>query len=374
MSAAPTLAAPVSAELHRAAGSGYDLAQVLASSELEPYTLADLLALADDETRALWDSLTLDYPSVRGHGLLRAEIASLYDTAAADDVLVSAGADRAIAVAVAALVRPGDRVVLVRPVYGPLVDIAAAAGADVRFVSLRAEEGWRLDLDRLEVALGRRPRLAILNFPHNPTGYLPDTDLFAAAVRLAESRGARVLSDEVYRGLERDPRDRLPSAVDLSERAIAVGVLSKAFAAPGLRIGWLASRDRKLLDRAASGFGLGASAAATSELLALAALRARDEVLARSRAIVARNLEAVAALVARRGDTLDWVPPRAGSVCFPRLGASLSVDILAAALHARGHGALLTSRMFQDDGNHFRVGLGRLATPAALHALEEVLP
>lgn len=214
---------------------------LLSSSEIEPYALGELLALADEETRGLWDGLTLAYASPRGHELLRAEVASLYESAEGDDVLVCAGADRAIALAVGALVRPRDRVVLIEPAYGLLHAITAAVGADVRSVPLRAKDGWRFDLDRFADALGPRPRLAILNFPHNPTGCLPEPELFAAAVGLVEERGGRVISDEVYRGLEYDPRDRLPSALDLSERAVTVGVMSKAFATPGLRIGWLAS-------------------------------------------------------------------------------------------------------------------------------------
>lgn len=359
--------------LHPAAAAG--VAGLLTSSEIEPYTLGELLELADEDSLALWEGMSLGYPSSQGHELLRAEIAALYETAAAPDVLVCAGADRAIAAAVGALVRPRDRVVLVEPVYGPLLATARAVGADVRLVTLAAEEDWRFDLSRFDEALGPRPRLAILNFPHNPTGSIPSAEVFTAAVRLVESRGGYVLSDEVYRSLEHDPRDRLPSALDLSDRALAIGVMSKAFAAPGLRIGWLAGRNRTLLARAAiCRDRSGASTAAPSEILALAVLRAGDEVLARSGCIVARNLRAVEGFLARHRNVLECVAPRAGSVCYPLLHSSFSVERLAADLLARERFSLLTGAFFGSASNHFRLGLGRLDLPVALEALERTLP
>ncbi len=348
---------------------------LLSSSEVEPYSLTELLSLADADSSALWERMTLGYSSHHGHELLRAEIAALYPTAAAQEVLVCAGADQAVVAVVGSLVCPGDRVVLVEPVYGPLLGAARAVGADIRFVPLHASENWRFDLDRLDEALGPRPRLAIFNFPHNPTGCLPPHDVFAAAVRLVEERGGRVISDEVYRGLEYDLRDRLPSVVDISESAVAVGVMSKAYAAPGLRIGWLASHDRSLLERAARTRDLGgALTAAPSEVLALIALRARDEVLARSCRIVACNLDVVADFLRRRSDVLDWVPPLAGTVCYPWVSSPAAVESLATELGQPGPDELLTGAFFGGAANHFRIGLGRLDLPTALEALDQALP
>ena len=114
----------------------------------------------------------------------------------------------------------------------------------------RYEDGWAHDLGELERLLGADTRLIYINSPHNPTGTQMTHATFARVLELARERSAVLFSDEVYRGLEHDPADRLPAACDAYERAISLGTVSKAHGLPGLRIGWLASRDPTLLRRA----------------------------------------------------------------------------------------------------------------------------
>ena len=108
-------------------------------------------------------------------------------------------------------------------------------------------DGWRLDLDRVRAALRPSTRLIAVNFPNNPTGAIPDPDTWRGLVDLCEERGIRLVADEVYRGLELDPARRLTQAADMSPTAVSVNVLSKSYGLPGLRVGWVATRDRDLL-------------------------------------------------------------------------------------------------------------------------------
>ena len=236
---------------------------------------------------------------------------------------------------------------------------------------LREDADWAIDLDRLRDQLTPATRLIVVNAPHNPTGMLPDRETFDGLVALAEDGGAYLLMDEVYRDLEYDPADRLPAGAEALERGISLGVMSKSFAMAGLRIGWLATRDRDLLARCAAFKDYTTiCSSAPSEVLALIALRAADTVLARSRAIVAANLEVVDAFFEDWADRFQWVRPRAGSVGFPRLTVpGLTIDDWAADLVETEGVLLLPGSQFAFGGNHFRLGLGRTDLPVALDRL-----
>ena len=158
-------------------------------------------------------------------------------------------------------------------------------------VELEHDGGWALEVDAVRRALRPETRAIVVNFPHNPTGAHIDRATLEALVDLAAQAGAHLLSDEVYRWLEHPPDALLPGAAELAPHAVSLGVMSKTFALPGLRIGWLACRDRDLLRAVAQVRDYTTiCAAAPSEVLALIALRRRDEVVARSRAIVDANL------------------------------------------------------------------------------------
>ncbi len=250
---------------------------LLCASDVQGYRMADLLALADDEARALWDGLALGYTESTGHPLLRREIAGLYETIEPDDVLTFAGAEEAIFCLMNVMAGPGDHVIVTWPGYQSLHEVARAAGADVTLHELRESSGWALDLDLLRRQVTPTTRLIVVNAPHNPTGMQPDRATFEALVAIAAEAGAHLLMDEVYRGLEFDENDRLPTGADALPMGISLGVMSKSFALAGLRIGWLATRDRDLLARIARFKDYTTiCSSAPSEILAIIGLRARD--------------------------------------------------------------------------------------------------
>ncbi|MEA2632998.1 MAG: hypothetical protein QOE66_3217 [Chloroflexota bacterium] len=345
---------------------------VLGASDVQAYPMAKLLALADDETRALWDGLHLGYTESNGHPLLRREIATLYDGIEPDEVLVFAGAEEAVFCLANVLVGAGDHAIVTWPGYQSLYEVARAAGADVTLHELHESDGWALDLDRLRRQITPATRLIVVNLPHNPSGMLPDRASFDALVEIAEEAGVHLLVDEVYRGLEFDATDRLPAGADVLARGLSLGVMSKAYALAGLRIGWLATHDRELLARLAAFKDYTTiCASAPSEILAIIALRARDGVLARSRGIIAANLDRLDAFFEDWADRFTWVRPRAGSIGFPRLTVpGVRIDDWAAEL-VRAEGVLLVpGSQFGHPGNHFRVGFGRTDLPEALGRLE----
>jgi aspartate/methionine/tyrosine aminotransferase len=345
---------------------------LLCASDVQGYAMADLLALADDESGGLWEGLTLGYTESTGHPLLRREIASLYDGVDADDVLVFAGAEEAIFCLVNVTMGPGDHAIVTWPGYQSLYEVARATGAEVTLHELHEAGGWALDLARLRAQVTPSTRLIVVNAPHNPTGILPDRATFDGLLAIAEEAGAALVVDEVYRELEFDPSRRLPAAVEASSRGVSVGVMSKSYAMAGLRIGWLASHDRDLLARCAAFKDYTTiCSSAPSEVLALIGLRARDVVLARSRGIVEANLERLDAFFEDWGDRFTWVRPKAGSIGFPRLTApGVDIDTWAASLVEAKGVLLLPGSQFGVGGNHFRLGFGRTDLPVALDRLE----
>jgi aspartate/methionine/tyrosine aminotransferase len=271
------------------------------------------------------------------------------------------------------LLAPGDHAVVTVPNYQSMESLAIATGAEVDGLVLRADDGWALDLDALEGLLRPSTRLVAVNFPNNPTGALPDRETFERLVGLCDERGIRLFSDEVYRGLELDPADTLPQAADLSERALSLNVLSKAYGLPGLRIGWLACRDRDLLERLERRKHYTTICnAVPSEHLAAIALRNGEAIRARNRAIVAENVPLFEAFFADR--PVDWEPPRGGCVCFPRLTTGEPTSSFCRRLVETAGVILLPADVFASElgevpADRFRLGAGRRDPGPALEAL-----
>jgi aspartate/methionine/tyrosine aminotransferase len=296
----------------------------------------------------------------------------MYETIEPDEILTFAGAEEAVFCFLNVALEPGEHAIVTWPGYQSLYEVCRAAGADVTLHELHETNGWALDLDRLRRELTPSTKLIVVNLPHNPTGMLADRATFDELVAIADEAGARLLVDEVYRGLEINAADRLPAGADTRVRAVSLGVMSKAYALAGLRIGWLASHDRELLARAAAFKDYTTiCSSAPSEILSIIALRARDRVLGRSREIVAANLERLDGFFEDWADRFSWVRPRAGSIGYPRLTVpGVRIDDWAAGLVEAEGVLLLPASQFGHPGNHFRIGFGRTDLPEALSGLE----
>ncbi len=344
----------------------------LSASDVEPLTLAEVLELADDDARARWEKLTLGYTESSGLPALREEIARLYEGIAPEQVLVLAGAEEGIFLTMHALLGAGDEAVVVTPAFQSLHSVPRSLGATVRQLPLRFDQRWELSTGAVAAAASPRTRLIAVNFPHNPTGAQITPDVQRELLCIADATGAVLFSDEVYRGLEHGTPS-LPAAADLSPRAVSLGVMSKSFALPGLRIGWIATRNAALLAEVARLKDYTTiCSSAPSEILALMALRAREKVLERSRRIVAGNLAHAEAFMARFPREVEWVPPRAGSTAFPHFTRRDAADV-SRELIEQERVLLLPGSVFGAEAPYFRLGLGRRDFPVALAALERFL-
>jgi aspartate/methionine/tyrosine aminotransferase len=341
-------------------------------------TLAVSEVLGEEGMREL-AALPLGYTPTWGSDRLRASIAATYETVEPDDVLVFAGAEEAMFWALQQLVGPGDHAIVTVPNYQSMESLPRATGAAVSGLVLRPEDGWAVDFDALAGLIRPTTRLVAVNFPNNPTGALPDPETWAALVALCEERGIRLFSDEVYRGLEPDGTPRLRQAADASPTALSLGVMSKAYGLPGLRIGWLACRDRALLERLETRKHYTTICnPAPSELIAAYALRRGEEIVARNRAIIARNLPLFDAFFAAHADLFAWEHPQAGCVCFPRYLGADGVEAFCHDLVEQAGVVLLPASIYASElgevpADRFRIGVGRADPEPALDALGEWL-
>ncbi len=347
---------------------------LLSPSDCESLAVSDLLQLADAEMLAYWHDLRLGYTESPGHPLLRAEVAQLYQTIAADDVLIAAP-EEAIFIAMQTLLRPGDHVVTIFPAYQSLYEIARSIGCAVTLWKLDlTADGWQLDLDRLERSLNDRTRMIVVNFPHNPTGFLPTRAELDAVIAIARKYDVYLLCDEMYRWLEYDPERRLPAICDLYEKGISLSGLSKTFALPGLRLGWLATAERSLLTAWLSYKDYTTICnSAPSEILGIMALRAKAAIVDRNLDIVRQNLRSAEQFFAGYAARFRWIKPQAGSIAFPQWLGAAPVEQFCQDVLDHQNVMIVPGSIFDFPGPHFRVGLGRRNFAEALQRVDEYL-
>jgi aspartate/methionine/tyrosine aminotransferase len=272
----------------------------------------------------------------------------------ADHVATATGTSGANFLVCAALLRPGDDVLVEWPAYDPLLAVPEMLGARVVRFERRFDEGFRIDPGRVAAAMTPATRLVVITSPHNPAGTVTDAEALRAIGRIAATSGARVLVDEVY--LDVAVQRTCPPAVTLGPAFVSTSSLTKCYGLSGLRCGWALAepavaeeirRMRDLTDGTGSIVAERASAVAFAHLPAL---------LERSRAVLADNTARFERFMAET-PVLEWVKPDGGTVAFPRLRSGESADALAEDLIARHETAVVPGRFFAADA-HFRVALG----------------
>jgi aspartate/methionine/tyrosine aminotransferase len=347
----------------------------LCNSDCETMTVDELLALAGIPLAEL-GNLALGYTESQGNPELRRLIASHYETVTPDDVVVLGSPIEGIYLAARTLLQPGDEVIVLSPAYDALTNMFAhIVGADgvKQWAFTETADGWRLDFAQLDALLTPRTRLLVVNFPHNPTGYLPTRAQLDALAAFVEENGLWLFYDEMYFGLVHSGTPAIPSAADVTQRAVVLSGLSKTYGMPGLRTGWLIVPDEALRQEIVNWkFYTSICPPAPSEFLAMAALRASDAIRERNLAIIERNRDLFAAFVARWDDLFVWSPPLAGSTSLVRVNVP-SVTELGARLAEEAGVLIHPATTLGGSDQHMRIGLGRAAFPAALAQFETYL-
>ena len=315
----------------------------------------------------------LGYTESPGTPSLRREICQIYRDIAPEQVLVHTGAEEAIFLFMHAMLSAEDHVIVHWPCYQSLMEVARSIGCEVTLWKAAEENGWALDPAQLYQHIKSNTKVIIINTPHNPTGYLMPADIFRGISRIAAENGIILFSDEVYRESEYRVEDRLPAVCDLGEHTVSLGVMSKTYGLPGLRIGWVATQNQEVYKKMAVLKDYTTICnSAPSEFLAELALRHRQALVDRTQKVISENLNLLDQLFDRHAERFTWQRPRAGAIGFPKLHGE-DVEAFCDSLVQTAGVLLLPGTVYDDPGNHFRIGFGRKNLPEAIGRLEDFL-
>ena len=300
----------------------------------------------------------LRYGHHAGRSDLRALIASHADGLLVDNVLVTMGASEANFAIVAALVNPGDHVIVEHPNYTSLYDVPRALGCEVTFLPLTFENRFKPDLDELKRLIKPTTKLISFTHPNNPTGSMISEETLRELITIAESHDVYLMFDETYRELTFDRQ--LPCAATLSPKVVSISSMSKSFGLPGIRIGWLAAQDRFIFDSVlAIREHLSITNSVVGEEIAVRVLEKSEQYVKNARDHAIRNFKLVRKWMESQ-DILEWIPPEAGVVSLPRIKMDVKIDPeeLWRLLVEKYKTFIIPGRCFEMDNRFFRLGYG----------------
>jgi len=344
---------------------------LLSCSDCEPLGQSELLDMADEESKKLWNNLILSYTHSQGLPLLRQEIAKLYSKISTDDLVVLAP-EEGIFIAMNILINQGDHIVTTFPAYQSLYEIAHSLGAGIS--NWLPDKNGRFEVDDLFKLTNENTSLIIINFPHNPTGETISEDQLLQIIEFAKKKDIIIFSDEMYRLLEYDPAARLASVSDIYENGISLSGMSKSFALPGLRIGWLGTQNKSWIRKIIEFKDYTTICPpAPSEILALIALRNKEQILDRNLTIIKNNLVILETFIDKYSAIFKWNKPKAGPITFPELIIQQDIDSFCKELVDKKGLMLLPSSVYDYPHKKIRIGLGRKTFGESLTKLDEYL-
>ncbi len=334
----------------------------LSESGVQALSIQDLLST--DAQRSSFLELGLKYAQSNGSAELREHIAAFYPGATPDNVLVSTGTSEANHTALLGLLEPGDRAAIMIPNYLQSLGLARAyADRADRYRLIEVNDNgrrrWALDLDSLHQAVSRHTRLIMVTNPNNPTGAVLTEAEMDEIVRAARRVGAWIVADEVYRGAEVRGSWLTPTFWGRYAKVIVTAGLSKSFGLPGLRIGWVVGPKTTIERLWPYQDYTTLTPNLLSDRLATIAMEPtrRDQILARTRAIIARNLPQVESWIATHADIMEWIPPVAGAIVLVKYRLTIASTTLSERLRVE-HSVLVPAGAYFGIGKYLRIGTG----------------
>ena len=344
---------------------------LLCSSDCEAMTIGDLLALENGATEKFHNHW-LGYTETKGNPELRDEISKIYAGISPEDLLVCSGAQEPIFLFSQAILTAKDEVIVQFPCYQSVHSIPESLGCKVSNWTVKYQNGVpTFDIDDLKNLITPKTKVLYLNTPHNPTGFHFTKQEQQAVVELARQNNIVIFCDEVYRELEHKPEYLIPAFADVYEHGVSVGVMSKSYGLPGLRIGWVATKNKAILENIAILKEYTTiSNAAPSEFLAIIALKNRQIILERNLKIVETNLPLLDNFINKYSTLFSWHKPIAGPIGFVKMNWEED-DLTFAERVVEQKNVLLLPGEIYDYRGYFRVGFIRKSMPEALHKFEE---
>lgn len=346
---------------------------LLSCSDCDPLLLTEILEMANTETLKLWQNLKLAYTESTGHPLLKEEIAKFHTSIKPDEINVMVP-EEAIFVAMNCILEKGDHVITTFPGYQSLYEIAGSLGCEVSKWTPEYKNGWKFEIEKLKTLIRKETKLVVINFPHNPTGATISENELNEIVDLCKQNNTLLFSDEMYRFLEYNSDDRLLSASDLYENAISLFGMSKSFALPGLRIGWLSSKNKNLMQKISEFKDYTTICNnAPGEILSIIALQNKNKILERNLQIISKNLQLLDSFFDKHKGLFIWEKPVAGTIAFPKLKGNIPVAEFCKNLVEQEKTMLLPATVYGFEGNYFRIGFARKNLNEGIGKLERFI-
>ncbi len=343
----------------------------ICNSDCEAMTTNDLLAL-EEGAKEKFLNQWLGYTETKGNPELRRDITAIYDNISPEDLMVFTGAQEPIYVFSQAVLEAGDEVIVQAPCYQSVQSVPESMGCKVLNWMVKYEGNKpTFDIDDLEKLITNKTKVLYLNTPHNPTGFHFSAAEQKAVIDLARRHNIVIFSDEVYREVEHKYEFAIPGFGDVYENGVSLGVMSKAYGLPGLRIGWIATKNAEIMEKVAILKEYTTICnSAPSEFLAGVGLRNRETILERNLSIINENLPLYDAFFEKYADLFSWYRPNAGPIAFIKM--NFEQDDMAFAERAlKEKKVLLLPGGIYDYPGYFRIGFGRKGIPEALAKFEE---
>ena len=350
----------------------------LCASDAEAVSLRELLSLSNNEDKKIWENLRFGYTETYGSMKLREAIASTYDNSSHNDIITFAGAEEGLYVAMKCILNISDHAIVITPNYQSAETLPNSI-CEVTGIALDPNNNWSLDITKIKDSIKSNTRLISINFPHNPTGKIILKDELNQIVSIARENGIYLFSDEIYRLMERDKSKRLDQISDIYEKGLSLNGMSKSYGMPGIRIGWISTKDHKLLDKMEKlKHYLSICNSAPSEILTIIALNSRNQILDRTRKIINKNLEILNDFFLDYQDLFEWKEPDGGCIGYPKYKGEDSVGEFCERLIKEKSVLLLPSKVYfsniiKSPKNHFRIGYGRINMPEGLRELKDFI-
>ena len=286
----------------------------LSDSGVHPLTISDLL---NEEEMQHFLNMEIGYGYSQGDPILRENISTWYQNKNGSNILVTNGSAEANFLTAWSLVNRGDEVILMLPNYMQVPGLAKIIGADIKYIYLKEESGWHLDFNELRLMLTNKTKLISICNPNNPTGAVMSDAEMKALADLAQEFDVYVHSDEVYRGSELNGNET-KSFNEFYDKTIVSCGLSKSFAHPGLRIGWLVADATLIAELWAHKDYSSICASVLSQEIAKKIMEpdTRKQILSRSATMLSSNLRLFDDWLATHPGLFSFVPPKAGGMAF----------------------------------------------------------
>jgi len=331
----------------------------LSESGIEPLSLKELM---NPKEIGELINLPLGYGYTQGTPLLRQRISNLYEGVDENNVLVTSGSSEAIFLSAVLTVSKGDRVVMMTPNYLSFNGVAKALGANVDYVPLLKKEKWEWDLDSLDEVVSNKTKVISICNPNNPTGSILNLEQMLKIVEIADRVGAYLLVDEVYIGAELGSK-QTKSFLGMYEKTIVTSGLSKSYAHPGLRIGWIVSEKRFVEEAWAIKDYTTIASSSLSQHIAAKVLEPEtiSKLRSRTKVLLNKNLETFSKWVLPFSNHLSFLKPEAGGFAFVEYDMDINSTDLVHDLRKNEGVFIVPGDSFGMD-RYFRIGLGHEST------------